>query len=354
MYKRLTEVNTELEELHSKGLQRGYSVGWDWDKFPFTIKLGTTTYLAAPPHQGKTEFWFECLINLSCLHGWKHCIFSPETGSAAEIYAELISKFVGKPYFGANKMKPSDKIHGEMFINEHFVVIDPVDEDLTIEQYYKLVDDIENQQGIKFHTTTIDPWNELSEVFLPQDLGREDKYLSRILQIVRKDAKKKDRHNCVINHVRDQTTIVEDGIAYNPIPTAKDFAGGQVWFRKGMGMGIIWRPPYGLADRMGVDYKSNQTIFKVAKSKPKGTSVKGLYNFYLDLDSYRYYMEDSTGKRIYSDRGKYNDNKPPEPKQVTIETAIKPNLEFDKPKEVVKPKVNNTPADWLEENDPWD
>ena len=76
MYKRLTEVQSDLENLHQKGLQRGASVGWDWSAFPFTIKLGTTTYLAAPPHQGKTEFWFEILINLSWLHGWKHCIFS--------------------------------------------------------------------------------------------------------------------------------------------------------------------------------------------------------------------------------------------------------------------------------------
>jgi len=43
-----------------------------------------------------------------------------------------------------------------------------------------------------------------------------------------------------------------------------------------------------------------------------------------------------------------------EPKQMTIETAIKPNLEFDKPKEVIKPKVNNEPSEWLEENDLWD
>jgi hypothetical protein len=354
MYKRLIDVNKELEELHNNGLQRGASVGWDWDKFPFTIKLGTTTYLAAPPHQGKTEFWFECLINLSCLHSWKHCIFSPETGSAAEIYAELISKFVGKPYFGSLKMKQSEKVHGEMFINEHFVVIDPVDEDMTIEQYYKLVEDIENQQGLKFHTTTIDPMNELKEVFLPEDAGRDDKFLSRILGFVRKNAKKNNRHNCLITHVRDQVTVVEDNIRYNPIPTARDFANGQSWFRKGMLMGIIWRPPYGLADSNGVNYKANQTVFKVAKSKPKGVSSNGLYNFYLDVEKYRYYMEDERGLRVYADRGQYNESKPKEPEQITIETAIKPNLEFDIPKEVVKPKVNTDNSDWLETKEIWE
>jgi len=358
MYKRLTEVSSELEDLHQKGLQRGVSVGWDWSEFPFTIKIGTTTYIAAAPHQGKTEFWFEILINISCLHGWKHCIFSPETGSSHEIYAELCSKFVGQPYYGQDKMSQSDKLRAEMFVNEHFVIIDPSDEELTIEQYYKLVDQIENEQGFKFHTTTIDPWNELKEVLIAEDMGREDKYLSRILGYSRKNAKANNRHNCIINHVRDQATIVDKGIRYNPIPTARDFAGGQVWFRKGMLMGILWRPPYGLCDEEGRGYKQNQTIFKIAKSKPKGVSTNGLYNFYLDLSKYRYYMEDYEGNRVYADRGKYNFEETKKPKPPS---AIKPSQEFnfekeDKPKTVSNwkpPKVDTTPdfIDDLEKED---
>ena len=359
MYKRLTDVNTELENLYNKGLQRGASVGWDWKTFPFTIKLGTTTYLAAPPHQGKTEFWFEILINLSCLHGWKHCIFSPETGSAAEVFAELVAKFVGKPYFGTNKMTPADKTHGEMFINDHFVIIDPQDEDLTIEQYYKLVDDIENQQGFTFQTTTIDPWNELKEQLTPDDMGREDKYLSRILSFVRKNARKKNRHNCLINHVRDQVTVVENGIRYNPIPTARDFAGGQVWFRKGLLMGIIWRPPYGLADETGRPYEKNQTIFKIAKSKPKGVSLNGNYNFYLDTETFRYYTMDWDNTRIYADRGKYNIEPPKKviepPKEETKPTAIQPNLDFyEKEPRVIKVIKNTENSDWLDETENWE
>lgn len=327
MYKKLTQVTNDLNKLYENGLQRGYSVGWDWDLFPYTIKLGTTSYIAAPPHQGKTEFWFEIMINLSCLHGFKHCIFSPETGSAAEIFAELCSKFVGKPYYGPNKMVGSDKIHAEMFIDKHFVIIDPVDEDLTIEQYYTLVDKIENDENIKFQTTTIDPWNELKEQLIPDDLGREDKYLSRILGYSRKNARAKNRHNCIINHVRDQATVEENGIRYNPIPTARDFAGGQVWFRKGMLMGVIWRPPFGLTDQNGKPYKECQTIFKIAKSKPKGVAKNGMYNFHLDLDKYRYYIEDHRGVRIYADRGK--DSKPVVVQTEITPSAITPNEKFE-------------------------
>jgi hypothetical protein len=276
---------------------------------PFTIKEGTTTYIGAAPASGKTELWFEFLINLSCLHGWNHVVFSPETGSSAEIFSELCYKYIGKPYVqGKNSMTNGEQVSAEMFINQHFIVIDPIDEDLTITKFYQLVDEIERKEQITIHTTTIDPWNELTEEFLPSDLGREDKYLSRILGTVRKNARKTGRHNCVINHVRDQPmvaakTIAGTDISYFPMPSARDFAGGQVWFRKGLSVLIPWRPPYGLGDADGVGAEKNEVHLKVAKSKPKGVSKNGVYKMFLDVERYQYYMLDFKGNRVYANRG---------------------------------------------------
>ena len=320
MYKRLTNVNNELFDIRLQKDVRGKSIGWDWDILPYTIKEGCTTYIGSAPASGKTELWFEILINLSCLHNWNHVIFSPETGNSAEIFAELCYKYVGKPYVqGQNSMSNSEQIVAEMFINEHFIVIDPIDEDLTITKFYELVDEIEKKEGMKIHTTTIDPWNELTEEFLPSDLGREDKYLSRILGTVRKNARKTGRHNCVINHVRDQPmvsskTIAGTDISYFPMPSARDFAGGQVWFRKGLSVLIPWRPPYGLLDGDGNGAEKNEVHLKVAKSKPKGVSKNGVYKMFLDLDKYQYYMLDFKGNRIYANRTK----KVPEQKKITM------------------------------------
>jgi len=310
MYKRLTSVNNELFDIRQQKDVRGKSIGWDWDILPYTIKEGCTTYIGSAPASGKTELWFEILINLSCLHNWNHVIFSPETGSSAEIFAELCYKYVGKPYVqGQNSMTNGEQIVAEMFINEHFIVIDPIDEDLTITKFYELVDEIERKEGMKIHTTTIDPWNELTEEFIQADLGREDKYLSRILGQVRKNARKTGRHNCVINHVRDQPmvsskTIAGTDISYFPMPSARDFAGGQVWFRKGLSVLIPWRPPYGLLDSDGRGAEKNEVHLKVAKSKPKGVSKNGVYKLYLDLEKYQYYMLDFKGNRIYANRTK--------------------------------------------------
>ena len=84
MIKRLSEVKNELNVLHDEGIELGKDVGWAWKDFPYTVKLGSTTYIAGAPASGKSEWWFEILINLSCLHGWNHVIFSPETGSLVQ------------------------------------------------------------------------------------------------------------------------------------------------------------------------------------------------------------------------------------------------------------------------------
>lgn len=306
MYKRLTELNSELFTIKHEKIVRGKSIGWDWELLPFTIKEGCTTYIGAAPASGKTELWFEFLINLSCLHGWNHAVFSPETGSAAEIYSELCYKYIGKPYVnGENSMTQAEQVKAEMFVNEHFIIIDPIDEDLTLQKFYELIDEIERKEEMTIHTTTIDPWNELTEEYIHSDLGREDKYLSRILGLARKNARKTNRHNCIINHVRDQAPVTKDGNTFYPMPTARDFAGGQVWFRKGLCVLIPWRPPVGLLDSDNKPYEKNEVHLKVAKSKPKGVSKNGTYKLYLDVEKYQYYMIDNFGRKIYANRKPY-------------------------------------------------
>lgn len=308
MYKQLNQVAQELNNLREEGFKRGYSIGFDYDLLPYTVKLASTTYLASAPISGKTELIKEILINLSCLHGLNHVIYSPETGSPTEIYAELCHSFVGKPYLkGKNAMDESEKIMAEMFIDKHFVIVDPVDEDLTLSKFYKLIDDIESTTGKRIHTTLIDPWNELSEEYLPEDLGREDKYLSRILGYARKNARAEGRHHFIVTHVRDQALVTSAGVSYYPPPHAREFAGGQVWFRKGNTMVIPWRPPTGLSGDDNILYQDNELHFRIAKSKPKGVSKNGTYKMYLDLDRYQYYLE-VDGRRVYADRGEYNFN----------------------------------------------
>jgi len=307
MYKRLENVKTELDHFRTNGVERGKDMGWSWEQLPLTIKLKCTTFIGAAPASGKTEWWFEILINLSCLHGWNHVVYSPETGDSKDIFSELCHKYIGKKYVnGENSMTESERAKAEYFINEHFIVIDPIDEDLIVTEFYKIVDNIENDLNITIHTTTIDPWNELTEQFEPNDLGREDKYLSRILGYARKNARKKNRHNCIITHVRDQQPVTKDGVTYYPAPSARDLAGGQVWFRKGLLMITLWRPPAGIAENESGYFAENELHVRIAKSKPKGVSKNGTYKMFLNIEKYQYYIKDYSNKEIYADRKNHN------------------------------------------------
>lgn len=298
-WKRLDDVKGNLDRLRIEGTPMGITVGWSWENLPLTLKLGKTVYLSAAPHTGKTEWWFEILINTSISKGWRHVVFSPETGKAEEIYAELLSKFRGQRYIKSEDSNWEKEIS---FIREHFFIVENDDSDLTVDDFYKIVDEIQDTVGT-IHTTTIDPWNEMKENFLPEDLGREDKFLSRELGNVRRNAESKNRVNCIITHVRDQQMVQDGNNRYYPMPTARDFAGGQVWFRKGMLMIILWRPPYGLVSPDGIPYEQNEVHVKIAKAKPKGVATLGTYKMFLDLNKYQYYMLDPlTGGRIYANR----------------------------------------------------
>lgn len=295
-YYKLNDVTQGLNKLREKGLTRGKETGFPFDNLGISIKPGCTTYLAGAPASGKSEFWLEILINLSCLYGWKHVIFTPETGNVQEVYAELCFKYITKPYFSTVEgcMNESERVKAEMFISEHFIVVDPKDDTITIKDYYKVVDDIEQEYGITVNTTTIDPFNEVKHEL---GAGRQDLYIEEILGECRRNARATKRHNCLITHVRDQPIIEKEGKRFCPIPTPREFAGGQAWFRKGEQMVIVWRPPYGVTRENGEGtYQANECIIRVAKEKPKGASKKGDYTFYYDKGKNAYYYEENNGK----------------------------------------------------------
>jgi len=297
---KVTEKQSELNDLRTLGNQKGYTIGWD---IPITIKLGCTTYIAGAPHDGKTEFWLDVLINLSVEHKLKHAIFTPETGTVADIIAELCSKYIGKPYIKKHHgaMSEAEKVAAEMFVAEYFYIIDPIDNPLTAANFYKIVDEIEQQEGITINTTLIDPFNELAHDF-SKDEGRQDLYIERILGDVRKNARATNRHNCIITHVRDQAPIIQNGKTFFPMPTPREIAGGQAWYRKGLLMLIIWRPPEGINDEFGEPYKHNEVFIKVAKSKPKGVSKNGIYKMFYDIDLNTYYLPGNVYANRYKKR----------------------------------------------------
>jgi len=307
IYYTLNDKRDEINELYENGVVRGYELSFEAAKNLLSIKLGCTTYVYAAPYAGKSQVWFEFLVDLSVNYGLRHAIFSPETGKARDIFIELMTIYIRKDFYKdySNQMSKEDKVKAEKFVDSHFIVIDPDDAVFTIEEFYDYVDIIERVYNCKIHTTVADPFNEFSHDF-SKDNGRQDMYIERVLGYIRRNARTNERHNCLITHVTDQKPRIDDDtkMSYYPPASYREIAGGQAWSRKGEQMICIWRPPSGMKDENGQPYEDNQTEVRIQKSKPKGVGKLGKFSLYYDTQAHSFYEVTDGGEIKYSDRVK--------------------------------------------------
>jgi hypothetical protein len=308
LYIRANEEKPQVDVLFDKGLQRGVYCGFETLDPYYTLKRGVTTYLYGAPFSGKTELWLDILVTLSEIYGYHHFVYVPETGNAAEIIAELISKVARKHFY---KQFPGhineQEYHRHMdWVHEYFVILDPKDKSVSIEDFYQQAEAAQAEYGIKFDTTTCDPFNELKHNLKEED-GRQDLYIENKLGLIRRDAVKNNRHNAIITHCRDQQKEKTKGVDgkdkfYYPIPSAREVSGGQAWYRKAMNMICVWRPPAGVPDDNGQPMEENEVHVIIQKYKPKGTGKIGTVKLFYDVTMNRYYEKHDGSKRYAGKR----------------------------------------------------
>lgn len=289
VYFTLKDKQDQIDYLFEHGVQKGYDVGFNCLAPLYSVKPGSTTYIYGAPYSGKSQLWFEFLLNLSEIYGLRHAIFSPETGRAEDIFIELIEMKAQRDFYKTHgeQMTKQEKEAAARFIDQHFIIVDPQDKPMTIEDFYNLIDIIERVYSVKVDTTTIDPYNEIRHDYSTAG-GMRDVYLENMLGTIRENARVNTRHNCIITHIVDQQLQKQGDISYYPMPTFREVAGGQAWSRKGMAMIAVWRPKDGLRDEDGIPYQANETVIEIQKAKPKGIGSTGRANLYYDLRKHRY------------------------------------------------------------------
>lgn len=306
----IKECDSGVKELYKKGITRGVYCGFNSLDAFYTMKRGGTTYVHGEPTSGKTEYWLEKLLTTTELYGYKHVVYLPESGSKDEVVAELVSKYARKPFYKEYQDNISaDELDRYLqFLNEHFIIIDPEDKSLSIEEFFQQVDLIEKELGIRIDTTVADPWNELRHDYSEE--GRQDLYIENRLGLVRANAILHNRHNCIITHCRDRAPVEWSDINgkkvwHLPPPTHRDIAGGPAWYRKSMMLLGIWRPPHNVIDpATGAPFEKNEVHVIIQKFKPKGTGAKGTVKLYYDSYQNRYY-EFYNGQKRYSGQKAY-------------------------------------------------
>lgn len=294
------ELKGNLTSLRKEGVKKGAWTGFSdlFDKY--SMKKGSTTYIYAGAHQGKSQFGFELMMNLAQYSGWKWAVYSPETGSPTEVFAELMWVYLRKPFLINDKVTATDEETEKAyeFINEHFYIIDSGLQDLTIEGFYNAVEDIEENYFIKIDGCFVDPFTEIKT---DVSVGvRDDIAIGQILTRVRKHSSDKNYHTIVTVHTKHQQAKYKNGVPYVDKPTMNDIAGGMQWSRKGMMIINVWRCPFGLEDSNGMPYEPNQVEITVVKAKPKIVGKLGKVTLYYDKLKNRYYEYNEKGEKQYA------------------------------------------------------
>lgn len=294
------DVRDSLSTLRNEGVKKGAWTGFDslFDKY--SVKKGSTTYIYAGAHQGKSQFGFELMMNLAEYSDWKWAVYTPETGSPTEVFAELLWVYLRKPFLINEHLTATDEETEKAisFINDHFYIIDSGLQDLSVEGFYTAVEQIEEDNFITIDGCMIDPFTEIKT-----DVSsgvRDDIAIGQVLTKVRKHSAEKDYHTIVTVHTKHQQAKYKNGVPYVDKPTMNDIAGGMQWSRKGMMVVNVWRCPYGLEDGNGVPYEPNQVEITVVKAKPKIVGKLGTVTLYYDKMKNRYYEYDSQGKKQYA------------------------------------------------------
>ena len=151
------------------------------------------------------------LVNLSKLHGWRHCVYLGEEGDVRDLTLDFVELYVGKP----SRMKNDDGTDNEdamseteftsafLWVNEHFAFVSPDEANVgpfDIDRFFGWVKAFEDERGVKFDTTVVDPWNDLA-VDLHSKGGREDLFLADALKVVRDSSRVNERVDIVVTHI---------------------------------------------------------------------------------------------------------------------------------------------------------
>lgn len=299
------EIKQDLNDLRENGYQKGYYPGFDGLYDIMSLKMGYPIYIAGAPYSGKTEFLLEILISMSERMGAKHAIFLGETGTPAEIIAELCYKYIRKPFLkkisknvnNEYAMSDQERFEAEAWVLEHFTIIeDDNSSQFDIWAFYESVKQVEDETGNRFHTTAIDPFVHFD---IPDKFGgKEHFYLKSALQFINTNSKQYNRINFVLNHIADLPYQVDKktGNRFYPKAMPNEWAGGRMWHRFAYQMLLVYRPPSFVVDESGVPlYEENETIVENQKAKPKGSGKLGECKLYWDWRQNRYYEKDDLG-----------------------------------------------------------
>lgn len=232
------DVADKIDALYSYGLPRGVNTGWATMDEHYTVKEGQWTLVTGIPGHGKSNILDAMLVNVATQQNWRFGMFSPENQPIERHFANLMEKYADAPFsFGpVERMTPEVKEKAKEWVNEHFFVILPDEEEgnWSIDGILSLAKALVFRKGIK--GLVIDPWNELDH---SRSNGvTETEHISQALTKIRQFARSHAVHVWVVAH---PAKLYKDADGRYPVPTPYDVSGSSHWNNKADNAISVWR-----------------------------------------------------------------------------------------------------------------
>lgn len=263
----LGDVEYDLDNLFTNGLQKGCMVGVQSIDKILSFKTGMLNVVTGVPSHGKTYMLNYLLVKLNILHDWKIAFFSPEFYPVSLHIAQIIETMGGMKFTSDNYNQHTYEIMKEYLCRNMFW-IDPNDTDINsvLDRAKYLI----RKKGIK--ALVIDPFNSLTDNTRKNQ--KQDEYISDFLQKLRWFARK---YNIAIFLVMHPTKLNKLDNGLYPVCDLYNCKGASEIFDKAdMGL-TVWR-----------NEQDDYAELHVTKIKFRHLGEKGKAAFRFNINNGRY------------------------------------------------------------------
>jgi twinkle protein len=268
----VNDFDIDIDNLYENGLKKGLTVNHNNFDNLFSFATSQLTVVTGVPTHGKSNFLEHICMRLSCQHGWKFGVFSPEHYPMQLHFSVLAEKLIGKSFRKItryNRMSKSELHLAKNFISNHYHWIRPDGDVYTIDSILDAAKGLIRRYGI--NALILDPYNKINA-----DIGNqsETNYINKFLTKLTIFKQKYDIHIFLVAHPRKMSKR-DDGM-YD-VPSLYDVAGSANFYNQVDNGMTIYR-----------DFKNQITSVYIQKVKFRHIGELGEAQFKYNLQNGRY------------------------------------------------------------------
>ena len=298
------DVEKPLDLLYRKGLQRGYTIGFENFDSLCSFETKRLCIMTGVPSSGKTSVLSFFAVRLNMLYDWKFAFFSPESMPIDYQVSTLIEIVTGKK-FGEQTLPYIEYEEAKKYCNDNFFFIYP--ESYTMDNILDKARSLVRRKGIK--ALVIDPYNRVES---EQDYRKsETQHISSVLDQLTNFAQQNDVLVFLMAH---PTKMPKNPDGKFQVPTLYDISGSANFYNKA---------DFGITVHRDKEY--GWTEIHVQKVKYRHLGQGGVAKFKYDLFNSRYTPYEEDVPPLW-DRNSYLAQKA---NNATMTSMFEPNTDFD-------------------------